>query len=110
VWDDGVVNTAASDFYAIAHLAAGLCCQAIATKYSRTSDSTIAADSVAHTSRATEFARRAQEFIAFYERHLGLDTAGEDTREPAAGQFIDLDTAPGWPTGRDYLFHGRETR
>lgn len=113
VWTDPgggeQTTTPAQDFYAICHLAAGLCCQAIAAKYSRTSDSTITADSARHTSRAAEFARRAREYISFYENHLGLGDAGADTIK-GAGEFVDMDTAPSWPTGRRYLFHHRDTR
>lgn len=98
----------AQDFYAVCNLAAGLACQAIATKYSRTSDSTIAADSVNHIPRAQEFARRARDYIGFYEEHLGL--GDEPDFQHAAGNFVDLDTSPSWPTGRRYLFHGRESR
>lgn len=99
------------DFYAVCHLAAGLCCQAIATKYSRTSDSTITADSVNHTPRSSQFAARAKQYIAFYEQHMGL---GSDDGKPpfvqAAGAFIDFDTEPTWQVGRQFLFHGRHTR
>lgn len=102
-------NTPTQDFYAICNLAAGLCCQSIAAKYSRSSDSTMAADSVNHMTRAQEFARRAREFIGFYNEHMGLGDDGS-AFQPAAGDFVDLDTAPGWPIGRDYLFHGKETR
>lgn len=102
------VDTPTQDFYAICNLAACLACQAISAKYSRTSDSTIAADSASHTSRASEFARRSKEYCAFYEEHLGL---GEDPDfQQAAGDFVDLDTAPSWPTGRRFLYHGPETR
>lgn len=98
-----------SDFFAVCNLAAGLCCQAIADKYSRTSDSGINADSVGyHVTRAGEFSRRAKELIALYEGHLGIGAAAE--RYKAAGEFVDLDTAPGWPGHRDYLFHGGGTR
>lgn len=102
-------TTPPQDFYAICHLAAGLCCQAIAAKYSRTSDSTIAADSVNHTSRAAEFSRRAREYIDFYNNHLGL-SEGEQAREQGASEFVDLDTSPTWMIGRRYLFHDSRTR
>jgi len=95
------------DFFAVCNLAAGLCCEAIAGKYSRTSDTTINADSVNHVSKAGEFARRAKELIALYEKHVGGDAA---TGNRPAAAFVDMDTAPGWPAGRQYLFHGRGTR
>ena len=100
-------TTPTQDFYAICNLAAGYACQAIATKYSRTSDSTIRADSASHSSRADWFARRAREYIGFYETHLGLD---KDQRVQGAGEFVDTDTLPGWPSSRRYLFHGADTR
>jgi hypothetical protein len=99
------------DFFAICNLAGGLCAQAIADKYSRTSDSTIAVDSVDHLSRADQWSRRARELMALYADHMGIGGDGDaGTTAPAAGDFVDWDTAPGWPTGRDYLFHGRHTR
>jgi hypothetical protein len=104
-------NTPGQDFYAICHLAAGLCCQAIATKYSRTSDSTITSDSVNHTPRSSQFAARAKMYIEFYEEHLGL--GGDDGKPPfvqAAGAFVDFDTSPTWQPGRQFLFHHRGTR
>lgn len=110
---DGSDNTdvPTQDFYAVCQLAAGLCCQAIATKYSRTNDSTIAADAVNHTSRAAEFAQRARDYIGTYEEHMGLAT-GDDGLPlvPPDGEFVDWDTAPSWPLGRRYLYHGPETR
>lgn len=95
------------DFFAVCNLAAGLCCQAIADKYSRTSDSTIAADSVGHTTRAGEFSARAKELMKLYEQHLklGKDSNGTQSGYPAASQFVDFNTTPGWPQGRDYLWH-----
>ena len=101
-----------NDFFAICNLAACNVAQALADKYSRTADSTISADSVDHLSRAQQWAARAKELCARYENHLGLDR-GEDgggTREKAAGEFVDFDTAPGWPSGRKFIFHGGGNR
>jgi len=99
------------DFFAVCHLAAGLCCQAISARYSRTSDSTINADAVDHRTRGDMFASRAKEFIKMYERHIGLGAPGEDGKAvQAAGAFVDWDTEPGWPTGRQYIFHGKGMR
>lgn len=95
------------DFFALCHLAAGLCCQAVAAKYAKLGQSTIAADATSHQTRSGEFSRRGKEFIALYERHLGL---GKEQEVHAAGDFIDWDTAPGWPPGRQYVFHGKGTR
>lgn len=108
------VDIPIADFFAVCHLAAGLSCYAIAAKYSRTSDSTIAADSVGHTTRAQEFRAQGKRFMDLYLEHMGLLTSGKagDGRgiQPAEGDFVDWDTAPGWPHGRDYLFHGKGTR
>lgn len=102
-------TTPTSDFYAICHLAAGLCCQAIATKYSRTSDSTITADSVRQSTRAYEFSKRAKEYISYYENHLGIGSTqdGKPAFVRAAGTFIDFDTMP---YNQDHLYHHRGTR
>ena len=99
------------DFFAVCHLAAGLCCQSVAARYSRSSDSTINADAVDHRTRGDMFASRAKEFIKMYERHIGIGAPGEDGKAvQAAGAFVDWDTEPGWPTGRQYIFHGKGTR
>ena len=54
------------------------------------------------------FASRAKEFIKMYERHIGLGE--KEAPVQAAGAFVDWDTEPGWPTGRQYIFHGKGTR
>jgi hypothetical protein len=105
------VTIPTQDFYAICNLAAGLCCMAISTKFSRTTDATITADAVSHTTRSNEFSKRAKEYIGMYENHLGLGTTdGKPPFVQGAGAFVDMDTEPGWSGGRDYLFHRRETR
>lgn len=103
------ITTPTQDFYAICNLAACLACRAIATKYSRTSDSTIASDSVNHPTRAAEFSARAAEYCGIYSEEMGL--VGEEGGQlvPAAGDFVDWDTEPGWPS-HDFLFHGKRTR
>ena len=99
------------DFFAICNLAGCLCAQAIADKYSRTSDSTISVDSVDHLSRAQQWAQRSTELCRMYADHMGISGGdGAGTTEQATGDFVDWDTAPGWPSGRDYLYHGRGTR
>lgn len=105
----GTVDIPTADFYNICLLASGLCAQAIADKYSRTSDSTISVDSVAHLSRAQEWSRRARELIGMYKENMGLGAADASATH-AAGDFVDWDTSPSWPSGRRYLFHGKETR
>ena len=91
-----------------------LVCQAIAERYSRTSDSTISSDSVDHTSRAQEFASRAREYCRMYAQHIEgvtalADGAGEGSHDPMSVQ-IDLDVTPGYAHERDFLFHGGRSR
>jgi hypothetical protein len=99
-------TTPREDFFAICHLAAGLCCQAVAAKYSKLGDSTISIDATG-VERADKFAARAREFIALYEEHLGL---GKEQEQYPAGEFVDWDTSPSWPSDRGYVFHGKGTR
>lgn len=96
-------DTPPADFFALCHLAAGLCCQALADKYSRTNDTLINADSVNHISRAQEFRNRANELIKLYERHMGL-TKDANTAVLGAGEFVDWNTAPS-ATRRSWLTH-----
>jgi len=97
-------NIDVTDFFALGYLGASLCCQAIADKYARIGDSTISVDSAAHASKSAEFARRAAELRKLYRSALGLDASNE-TRTKGAGAFVDWNTAPGWPTGRRYVYH-----
>jgi hypothetical protein len=98
------VDSPVGDFFAVCHLAAGLCAQAIADRYSRTTDSTISVDSVDHISRADQWSRRARELIALYEEHLGVGgAAGDGVGVLPAGEFVDWDTEPS--TGRRWLYH-----
>lgn len=93
------------DFFAVCNRAACIVCQQIAAYYSRTSDPTINLDSVNHTTRAGEFARRAKEFCGMFEAHLGIGAAAEDKNYLPASQFVDWPSGPGWPQGRRWLFH-----
>ena len=87
-------------FYAICNLAAGLCAQAIANKYSRSNDSSIAADSVNHMTRAGEWAQRARELLKAYRVELNIqDSSGGQP----FGVFVDWDTAPS--DRRRWLYH-----
>lgn len=90
------------DFYAIGHLLASMMCQSVATRYSKTTDSGIAADAIGHTSRAGEFASRARELEKYYLQHMELDKS-QDIRP--AGEFINWDTDAG-DGRRRYLFRG----
>lgn len=101
-WTTNAVDVPPAHFYAICNLAAGLTAEAIANKYSRTSDSTIAADSVDHLSRADQWSRRARELIEAYQEQLGISSGPDQIKQPA-GEFVDWDTKP---VGRQYLYHG----
>lgn len=104
----------ATDFYAFAQLCASLCCESIAVKYSRTSDSTINLDSVDHPSRAQNFRMRAKELFNMYTQHMGI-AFGKDGRliseaNHAGTAFVKWDTSPEYPRGRRYLYHGRRVQ
>lgn len=103
-------NVPPAHFFAICHKAACLTCYAIAAKYSRTSDSTISADSVNHPTRAEQFSARAKEYCRMYTDTLGIGGGADGQGNAGTAEFVDWDTAPGWPTSRDYIFHGRHTR
>ncbi|MEE8307078.1 MAG: hypothetical protein V3R81_07415 [Gammaproteobacteria bacterium] len=93
VWT-GSVEAAAipqEDFWALVDLAAGLCCQTLAARYSQIGDTPIAADSVNHVTKAQEYAARAKMFIASYEEHFGF---GDDETDQPGGYFAELDPAP----------------
>lgn len=97
------------DFFALCWLGAGYSAQAIADKYSRSSDSPIAVDTVNHLNKAEQWSRRARELIGLYEQHMGLVSGGVAglSGTPAAGEFVDWDTSP---YNRSYLYHGKYTR
>jgi len=96
----------AEHFHAVCHLAASLICMALASKYSRTTDSTINADSVDHPSRGSGYASRAREHRTQYEKHIQRGEAHE-TEGDGYSQFVDVSTSPEWPRSRGYLFHRR---
>jgi len=95
--------TPAQDFWAIVDLAAGLCCQTLAARFSRIGDTTIGADSANHASKAQEYASRATMFMKSYEEHFGF---GDDDTDQAAGYFAELDPNP----RAGYLFGNRFDR
>jgi len=100
-------NTPAQHFGGICYLAASLCCQSLAAKYAKGSDSTINADSVSRVTNSGEFSRRAAEFVKLYEQAIGQ---GRDITPPrGTGEFVDLETMPGYPGSRRYIYHGRRT-
>jgi hypothetical protein len=106
-----VVGVPETDFFAICNRAGCLVCQAISERFSRESESSVAADRVRSVSRAEQFAKRATEFCQMYDKQMGIMTGSDGvTIERGHAEFIDLDTSPSYPPGRDYLFRGRHTR
>ena len=102
-YGDLVLNAPVQDFFAICHLAACYSCRAIATKYASATDTTITADSTAHTSRSAEFANRAEDYCSLYLRHMGLLPDAKTIQ--ATSQFVQWETSPNWPASRQYIFH-----
>ena len=88
----------------VSSYAAAMLCDQLASLYSNDQDSTIKADSVQHTSKAGEFARRAKVLRQRYFDDLGIDTK----RNVAAGAVVNLDLASS--VGRDRLTHPRRYR
>lgn len=106
VKSDGAYNINSGDFHMVCLLAASMVCQAIATKYSRTVDSVISADSVDHITRGQEFSRRAKEYMNLYLEQIGLKSPGNGGKEAGefpSGEFVDWDTHP--PNNRRWLAH-----
>lgn len=97
------------DFSAVCFKAACIACRAIATRYSQIGDTTLGVDSAAHVPKAQEFSKRADEYCGKYDEFFGLGEFAADSNKPA-GEFVDWDTAPGFPLGRDYVFHHRGLR
>ena len=79
-------DTPGAAFYALCYLAAGICCQALAARFAKTSDSTISADATRSTSNSTEFANRAREFMKLYQQAIG---PSEEKKAEGAGNFVD---------------------
>jgi hypothetical protein len=92
------------DFFAVCNLAAHFACLALATKYARTNESLINADSVDHGGRSGRFLQTARQFERAYLEHMDLTGDGDASKEKPAGEFVDWDTMPS--PRRRYLFHG----
>ena len=90
-------------FFAVCNLAAHFACTALATKYARTSDSSISADSVDHGGRSERFRSMARDFERAYLEHMDM-TGNDASKEKPAGEFVDWDTMPS--RNRRYLMHG----
>jgi hypothetical protein len=87
------------DREAVASYAAALCCDQLVSFYSGDSDSTIQADSVEHSSKASGFRTRANNLRKRYYDELGIDPK----RNAAAGVVVDLDMKNS--QGHDRLQH-----
>lgn len=94
----------ALDQEAVASWAAAVLCEQLASFYSGSSDSTIAADTVDHANKAKDFAIRAKSLRKRYHDHLGIDPK----RNTAAGEVVDLDKNDS--RGNDRLMHPRRYR
>lgn len=101
------VDVPPGHFFAVCFLAACLACRTLATSYAQIGDSTVAADSAAHQTKSGTYAHRADEYCTKYAEIVGLESAAEAAAVKPAGTFVDFDTAPGWPSGRRYIFRGR---
>lgn len=90
---------------AFANLAASLCCGVLARRYGFTTDPTISADAVNYGGKGGEWARRAKELRALYNKFI----TGSESGKPAASSCTgDWDTRPSW--GGDHLLHPRKGR
>lgn len=99
-----VVGVPEMDFFSICNRAGCLLATEIAARYARTSDSTISSDSVNHPTRAQLFSSIAKQLCSKWEEAMGI---GNEGNYLPASEFVDWNIYPGWPTGRDFLFHGR---
>jgi hypothetical protein len=101
----GAVDTVpVGDRESVSSYASAILLDQLASLYSNDQDSTIKADSVQHTSKAGEFARRAKVLRQRYFDDLGIDTK----RNVAAGVVVNLDLVNS--VGRDRLTHPRRFR
>lgn len=101
----GVADTIpVGDRESVSSYAAAMLCDQLASLYSNDQDSTIKADSVQHSSKAGEFARRAKVLRQRYFDDLGIDTK----RNVAAGAVVNLNLNNS--LGRDRLTHSRRYR
>jgi len=62
-------------FMAVIYKAAQLACEALAAQFAKTSDPTLAADVVNYRTKSQEYADRAKDFEAKYEKLIGKDAA-----------------------------------
>ena len=72
----GTCTVSGYDEEAVQALAAGFFCEMLATYFSQDQDSTIAADSVDHSSKAKNYAARAKALKKIYFDHVGVKPDG----------------------------------
>ena len=101
---DSACTVEGFDEEAVQALAAAFFCDMLGTYYAQSQDSTIAADSVDHTSKSRDYAARAKTYRKAYFDHLGI----KEGQAPAASVTRDQDLKGSW--GRDKLTHPRKHR
>lgn len=87
VVDESTDTTPRGDLEPICCLAAASLCDQLSSFYSGSTDSTIQADAVEHSSKASEFAKRATALRKRYFDELGINPK----KNVAAGVVVDLD-------------------
>lgn len=102
----GATTIPDADFYAVVALGASIAAEAIAAKYSATSEPIINSDVTNYRTKAQEWHAVARKLRERYADHLASTVATtEDTLLGATSGFLS------WPTrtasGRRYLFHDR---
>ena len=97
-------TVAAFDEEAVQALAAANFCKMLSVYYSQNQDSTIAADSVDHKSKAAEYRSQARMLAAVYYDHMGIKEG--QPRPASLNQDQDVD----YPGGADRLTHPRRHR
>lgn len=80
------------DTEAVQALAAAYFCDMLAAYYAQSVDGTIAADSVAHSSRSREYSARAKGYRKLYFDHMGI----KEGQAPAASVTRDQDKTGSW--------------
>lgn len=99
VVDSSSCSVLASDEEGLADLAACYACEALAGYYSQSTAGSIAADTVAHLSKAQEYRAQAKRWRDAYLAKM----AGDAADAPAAGAVAIAST---FPTAARYFFHG----
>jgi len=95
----------AADTEAVQALSAAYFCRMLAASYAQDQDSTIAADSVDHSSKRREYEAQAAKYRAEYDEHVGVSKDGGP--KPAC---LIQDQDVSYPNGWDRLTHPRRWR